>query len=92
MLRSAGVFRVFVPRSHGELGVDLPTGLEVIAALSRLNGSVSRVAWVGSGLTLFDSSPLQRWLRDRHVVAQRRQAAAGHGRWKKTMNVSRDWP
>ena len=31
-LRSIGVFRLFVPRSHGGLEIDLPTALEIIAA------------------------------------------------------------
>lgn len=52
MLRSAGVFRMFVPRSHGGLEVDLLTGLQVIAELSRVDGSVGWIAWVGVGPAL----------------------------------------
>ena len=33
-LRSIGVFRMFVPRSHGGLALELPTGLDIIAALA----------------------------------------------------------
>jgi alkylation response protein AidB-like acyl-CoA dehydrogenase len=50
-LRSIGMFRIFVPRSHGGLELPLPEGLEVITALARLDGSVgwtSMVAGVGN--------------------------------------------
>jgi alkylation response protein AidB-like acyl-CoA dehydrogenase len=33
-LKSAGVFRMFVPPSHGGLELALPTGLETIRALA----------------------------------------------------------
>jgi alkylation response protein AidB-like acyl-CoA dehydrogenase len=39
-LKAIGAFRLFVPRSHGGLELDLPSGLAIIAALSRLDGSV----------------------------------------------------
>src|SRR5260221_11319844 len=39
-LRSIGVFRIFVPRSHDGLELDLPTALEIIGALGRIDGSV----------------------------------------------------
>jgi alkylation response protein AidB-like acyl-CoA dehydrogenase len=52
-LKSAGVFRMFVPRSHGELELALelalPTGLEIIRALGRIDGSVGWTAMIGSG-------------------------------------------
>src|SRR5260221_2095776 len=48
-LRSIGIFRLFVPRSHGGLELDLPTGLEVIRALSRIDGSVGWTAMIGGG-------------------------------------------
>src|ERR1041384_1865849 len=50
-LKSIGIFRLFVPRSHGGFELDLPAGLEVIAALSRIDGSVGwtvAIASVGS--------------------------------------------
>src|SRR3979490_3438018 len=49
-LRSTGVFRLFVPRSHGGLELDLPTALEIIAALARIEGSVGCTAGIGSGV------------------------------------------
>src|SRR3982074_2040902 len=52
-LRSIGVFRMFVPQSDGGLELDLPTALEVIAALSRLNGSVGWTAMIGAGSAIF---------------------------------------
>jgi alkylation response protein AidB-like acyl-CoA dehydrogenase len=52
-LRSIGIFRMFAPRSHGGLEIDLPSGLEVIAALGRLDGSVGWTAMIGSSLATF---------------------------------------
>ena len=43
-LRSIGMFRIFVPRSHGGLELPLPEGLEVITALARLDGDDLLVA------------------------------------------------
>ncbi|MGX1401451.1 alkylation response protein AidB-like acyl-CoA dehydrogenase [Bradyrhizobium japonicum] len=37
-LRSIGLFRMFVPRSQGGLELDFPAGLEVIKALTQLDG------------------------------------------------------
>jgi alkylation response protein AidB-like acyl-CoA dehydrogenase len=52
-LRSTGVFRMFVPQSHGGLELDLPTALEVFATLSRLDGSVGWTAMIGAGSAIF---------------------------------------
>src|ERR1700704_2664928 len=52
-LRSMGVFRMFVPQSHGGLELDLPTALEVIAALGRLDGSLAWTGMIGAGSALF---------------------------------------
>jgi indole-3-acetate monooxygenase len=52
-LRSIGVFRLFVPRSHGGLELDLPTALEIIAALARIEGSVGWTVGIGSGCDVF---------------------------------------
>src|SRR5271163_3262373 len=52
-LRSIGIFRMFVPRSHGGLELDLPTGLEVIRALGRIDGSVGWTAMIASGGSIF---------------------------------------
>ncbi|MBW7974890.1 acyl-CoA dehydrogenase family protein [Bradyrhizobium sp. BR 10289] len=50
-LRYIGLFRMFVPRSHGGLELDFPDGVEVMKAMTRLDGSmgwISIVAGVGS--------------------------------------------
>src|SRR5580692_6418521 len=52
-LRSIGVFRMFVPQSHGGLELDLPTALEVIGALGRIDGSVGWTAMIGAGSAIF---------------------------------------
>jgi alkylation response protein AidB-like acyl-CoA dehydrogenase len=52
-LRSIGVFRVFVPQSHGGLELDLPGALEVFGALSRIDGSVGWIAMIGGGCDMF---------------------------------------
>jgi len=52
-LKSIGVFRVFVPESHGGLELDLPMALEILGALSRIEGSVGWIATIGAGCDLF---------------------------------------
>ncbi len=47
-LRLIGVFRMFAPRSRGGLELDLPSGMEVISTLARLDGSVGWTAMIGS--------------------------------------------
>jgi alkylation response protein AidB-like acyl-CoA dehydrogenase len=49
VLKSIGAFRLFVPRSHGGLELDLPSGLRIITALARLDGSVGWTAMIGNG-------------------------------------------
>jgi alkylation response protein AidB-like acyl-CoA dehydrogenase len=49
-LKSSGLFRMFVPRSHGGLELDMPAGMEIMRELARLDGSVgwlSIVAGIG---------------------------------------------
>jgi len=53
MLRSIGVFRIFAPRSHDGLELDFPTGLEIIGALARIDGSVGWTAMIGSVSSIF---------------------------------------
>jgi indole-3-acetate monooxygenase len=53
VLKAIGAFRLFVPRSHGGLELDLPSGLAVTTALARLDGSVGWTAMIGSGIHLF---------------------------------------
>jgi alkylation response protein AidB-like acyl-CoA dehydrogenase len=52
-LRSIGVFRMLVPRSHGGLELDLPAALEVIGTLARIEGSVGWTVAIGCGGSLF---------------------------------------
>jgi alkylation response protein AidB-like acyl-CoA dehydrogenase len=52
-LKSIGLFRLFVPRSHGGLELALPAGLEIITALSRLDGSVGWTVMIGCGSAIF---------------------------------------
>jgi alkylation response protein AidB-like acyl-CoA dehydrogenase len=52
-LKSIGVFRLFVASSHGGLELDLPTGLEILATLSRIDGSVGWIAMNNSVGSLF---------------------------------------
>jgi indole-3-acetate monooxygenase len=52
-LRSLGVSRMFVPRSHGGLELDLPQGLQIVTALSRIDGSLGWNAMVWGSLPLF---------------------------------------
>ena len=52
-LRSIGVFRMFVPQSHGGLELDLPAALEVIGALGRIDGSLGWTAMIGAGSAIF---------------------------------------
>ena len=54
-LKSIGVFRIFVPRSHGGLELDLPAALEIIEALCRIDGSVGWTTMIGSGCDLYAS-------------------------------------
>jgi alkylation response protein AidB-like acyl-CoA dehydrogenase len=52
-LRSVGAFRMLVPQSHGGLELDLPSALDVIAALGRIGGSVGWTAMIGNGGDIF---------------------------------------
>lgn len=52
VLKSIGAFRLFVPRSHGGLELDLPSGLAIIAELSRIDGSVGWTVMIGSGVPI----------------------------------------
>ena len=52
-LKSIGVFRMLVPRSHGGLEFDLPTALNIVRALARIDGSVGWTVMIGSGGAIF---------------------------------------
>ncbi|MFG1952718.1 acyl-CoA dehydrogenase family protein [Micromonospora sp. NPDC048830] len=47
-LRDAGCFRMFVPRSHGGYEADPRTGLAVLEALARADGSTGWTVMIGS--------------------------------------------
>jgi len=72
-LRSIGMFRIFVPASHGGLQLTLAEGLEVITALARIDGSLGWISMVacGSGLfaTLAERETYDRIYRDGPDVA-----------------------
>jgi alkylation response protein AidB-like acyl-CoA dehydrogenase len=55
-LKSAGVFRLFVPASHGGFEVDLPTGLDLIEALARIDASVGWSAMIGCIVSIIAAS------------------------------------
>jgi indole-3-acetate monooxygenase len=52
-LRSIGIFRMFVPQSHGGLELDMPAALEVFGALSRIDGSVGWISMIGAAHGIF---------------------------------------
>ena len=97
-LRSIGVFRIFAPRSHGGLELELPKALEVITALSRIEGSVGWDAMIGSAsglfLPLLPGETYDRILRDGpNVICAGSIAPVGtaepaSGGWR----VSGRWP
>src|SRR5262249_54986145 len=58
-LKLIGVFRMLVPRSHGGLEFDLPTALEIVRALARIDGSVGWTVMIGCGGAIF-APALQR--------------------------------
>jgi len=51
-LRSIGVFRMFVPRSHDGLALDLPAAADIIAALARIDGSLGWIVMIASNASL----------------------------------------
>lgn len=52
-MRSLGVFRMYVPESHGGLAFDVPTTMRIVQALCRIEGSVGWCAGIGSTAPLF---------------------------------------
>ncbi len=54
LLKEAGVFRMYAPRSHGGLELDFPATLQVLIALAAADGAVGWTAMIGTGsLTFF---------------------------------------
>lgn len=47
-LKAAGLLRMFVPRSHGGLELDLGSGLAVLEALARVDGSTAWTVMIGA--------------------------------------------
>jgi alkylation response protein AidB-like acyl-CoA dehydrogenase len=96
-LRTIGVFRIFVPESHGGLEFDLPTGVEIISALSRIDGSVGWTAMIGNGGSVFapmlPRESYEQVYRDGPVIIAGSIQPAGtaeatHGGWR----VNGRWP
>ncbi|MGW5672877.1 acyl-CoA dehydrogenase family protein, partial [Micromonospora sp. NPDC003776] len=67
-LRTAGCFRMFVPRSHGGYEVDLRTGMAVLETLARADGSTGWTVMIGSETPhLLAMLPRDRF--DKHYAA-----------------------
>ncbi len=47
-LTAAGCFRMFVPKSHGGLDIDVPASMEIIEMLATADGSTGWVVMIGS--------------------------------------------
>ena len=61
-LIAAGCFRMFVPQSHGGLETDLPSGLEILEALARADGSTGWTVMIGAeGVMLLALLPRHRF-------------------------------
>ncbi|WP_321926396.1 acyl-CoA dehydrogenase family protein [Paraburkholderia guartelaensis] len=54
-LKAIGIYRMFVPRSHGGMELDLPQGLRVIVELAKIDGSLGWTAMIASGSALIAS-------------------------------------
>jgi indole-3-acetate monooxygenase len=52
-LRSIGIYRMFVPHSHGGLELDLPDGFKVLRALARIEPSVGWTAMISCVTQIF---------------------------------------
>jgi alkylation response protein AidB-like acyl-CoA dehydrogenase len=61
-LVAAGCFRMFVPRSHGGLEIELPSALEIFEALARADGSTGWTVMIGAeGAMLLALLPRHRF-------------------------------
>ncbi|MBC8741624.1 flavin-dependent monooxygenase [Paraburkholderia sp. UCT31] len=54
-LKAIGIYRMFVPRSHGGMELDLPKGLRVIVELAKIDGALGWLAMIASAGALFAS-------------------------------------
>jgi alkylation response protein AidB-like acyl-CoA dehydrogenase len=52
-LRTIGVFRMFVPNTHGGLELDLASGLGIIKEIARIDSSLGWTAMIGNGSAVF---------------------------------------
>jgi alkylation response protein AidB-like acyl-CoA dehydrogenase len=52
-LKAAGCFRMFVPKSHGGLDIDVPASMEIIETLATADGSTGWVVMIGSETPMF---------------------------------------
>jgi alkylation response protein AidB-like acyl-CoA dehydrogenase len=97
-LRSIGVFRMFVPHSHGGLELDLPAALSVVKLLAKIDGSLGWISMIAAGSAIMASS-LKRETYDRiyldgpDVIIAGSTAPCGRAdavdeRWK----ISGRWP
>jgi alkylation response protein AidB-like acyl-CoA dehydrogenase len=61
-LVAVGCFRMFVPRSHGGLEIDLPSGLQILEAAARADGSTGWTVMIGAeGVMLLALLPRHRF-------------------------------
>ncbi|HTF68660.1 MAG TPA: hypothetical protein VK638_38880 [Edaphobacter sp.] len=96
-LKSICVFHMFMPKSHGGLELNLPSALEIIRTLGRIDGSVGWTAMIGSGSDL--SRPLLP--RDTYdeiyligsdvILAGSAQPTYGHGRGSGCHSMPAGW-
>lgn len=63
-MRSAGIFRMFLPKAYGGLELDLPAIIDVMRELARCDGSAGWITMIGAGSVLF-STMLPRETFDR---------------------------
>jgi indole-3-acetate monooxygenase len=63
-LKEIGLYRMFVPRSHGGLELDFPEGVRVTAELGKIEGSLGWTAMIAMGSGLVTSLlPLESYNR-----------------------------
>jgi alkylation response protein AidB-like acyl-CoA dehydrogenase len=55
-MRDIGLFRMFVPRTHGGLELEFPASLDILAALTAGDGAAGWVAMIGCHLPLLASA------------------------------------
>jgi hypothetical protein len=92
-LKKIGLYRMFVPRSHGGLELDFPEGVRVTAELGKIEGSLGWTAMIAMGSGLVTSLlPLETYnrvyesgpdvtLAGSSQPAGTAEAVPGGGRW-----------